>query len=101
MPTEKTQTPQLPIQSSIFLITGHSGTYEDKSSWIVCAYSELGYAQKAQKFLEKLANRLDKHADSPYTPEFARDLEELKLHDPKAGYMDYINYFVEEVKVVV
>jgi hypothetical protein len=53
MPTEKTQTQPLPIQSSIFLITGHSGTYEDKSSWIVCAYSQLGYAQKAQMFLEK------------------------------------------------
>ena len=89
----------LPNQTSIFLITGHSGTYEDKSSWLVCAYSQLSYAQKAQQFLNKLAGKIEMH--HPDSDEFRRDLEELKLHDPKAWYNEYITYYVEEVKVVV
>ena len=101
---DKTQTQteiKLPSQKSIFVITGHSGTYEDKSSWIVCAYSEKEYANKAVRFLDKLASKLSGYRNEEYCAEFARDLEELKLHDPKAWFNDFIVYNVEEVKVVV
>ena len=77
-------------------MTGTSGTFEDKSTWNVCAYSESKYALKSAAFLQKLADKLEQH-DKVFSDEFRRDLEELKLHDPKAYYNERIHYNVEPV----
>ncbi len=95
MAPEKTPT-QLPIRSTIYMVTGSSGSYEDKSSWSVAAYSEAKFADKASNFLQKLANKLENHNEA-FSDEFRRDLEELKLHDPKAYYNERIFYTVEPV----
>lgn len=98
---EEMTTQKLPTRTNIFLVTGQSGPFEDKSSWLVAAYSDNNHAQKAQLFLEKLAQKLNKERNSTYSEEFRRDLEELKLHDPKAYYNEFIHYYVEPVLFVV
>jgi hypothetical protein len=97
---EQPKTLTLPPRTDLFIVTGNSGIYEDKSSWIVAAYSERSYADKAVNFLQKLANKLETH-EADFTEEFRRDLEELKLHDPKAWFNEHIFYAVEATKVVV
>ena len=103
MEPDKTNTQKLttlPYRTTLYLITGNSGIFEDKSTWSVCAYSELKHAQKASTFLQKLADRLEQH-DEVFSEEFKRDLEELKLHDPKAYYNERIFYSVEPIIFVV
>jgi hypothetical protein len=94
---------QLPSQTPLFLITGVSGYYDDKATWVVCAYTQVSYAQKACTFLQKLADKINNYPTRNLDDPLYRNLvDELRLHDPSVYVSDTdIQYLVVDTKVVI
>ena len=90
----KTLKPALTSAKQIYIVTGTSG-YENKSSWLVAAYPNLGAAQKVAKYLQKLADQVTEAIGSGQD-----ELHELKSVDARAWFDEYILYTVDDITYV-
>lgn len=84
----------------IYLLTGQSGEYSDRSDWNIRAFVEKDGAQALKARLEEIENRKRAfRSDGEYEKADALE-EERKALDPKGGSCwDSTDYGIEEIEL--
>lgn len=88
----------LPNNIDVFVVVGTTGLGYNKSTWLSAAYSTAEGAEKARKFLQREADKID---DARDVLDQMNAINNLKLFDPIAWYDENILYTVDKVKHVV
>jgi hypothetical protein len=91
--------------NKIYIVSGHTGCYDDRNEWNVYAFTDEGKAKEYQNKLQDLANQIYSYIDDTLTYYYdinweknEKCLELLKL-DNRASLMDYngLTYHIDEV----
>lgn len=84
----------------IYLLTGQSGEYSDRSDWNIRAFVEKDGAQALKARLEEIETRKRAlRSDGEYSGCAALE-EERKTIDPKGNdYWDWTDYYIEEIEL--
>lgn len=84
----------------IFLLTGTSGEYSDRSDWNIRAFAEKSGAEVLKARLEEIETRKRAfRSDMEYEKAYALD-EERRALDPKGQYdWDSTDYMIEEIEL--
>ncbi len=89
----------LPPRTKIYIVTGISGMYDEKTSWVSMAYTEKSYADKAAILLNRLSDKINNV--EPDSDKYWEYNNLIKSYDDKAFIQEGLYYFVEEVMVTV
>ncbi len=89
----------LPPRTKIYVVTGISGYMDDKTTWLVSAYTEKTYADKAAILLNRLADKLCKSEEE--SDIYSITYSEIRHIDNHGDIRDGLYYYSDEVMVVV